>query len=186
MKQFRYLFLLPLFVMFVVSGCGGGGTNLQNTDECEKPIWVDKKPEDPNFLYEVASGTSQDMQVAVDKAMASCRSQLSLTLTAKLNVLGKSFVEEIGQDENSKLSNFWSNTSTQVASNTVSGAKEKERFVCKDGNKWRAYALLEYPIGAANKALLDALKQNEEAYTRFRSSESFNELEKEVEKLNKK
>ena len=41
---------------------------------------------------------------------------------------------------------------------------------------------MELPIGPANSALLDAVKKQQNLYTRFRSSQGFQELEEEVEK----
>ena len=58
--------------------------------------------------------------------------------------------------------------------------RAKELF--KDGEIWRAYVLVEYPIGAANNAFVQQIKKQEELYTRFRSSETFKELEDEVKK----
>lgn len=187
MKQFRSFFFFPFLIIsfFYLTGCGGGGTNLPNTDAGNIPDWYLKKPEDPNYLYQSATDVSQDMQTSVDKAMASCRSQLTLEIQTRMDALVKKFAEEIGQGENSTFLSQFTNTTKQVASNTISGAKEKKKQVTREGNKFRAYVLLEYPIGAANKALMDALKKNEEAVTRFRSSQSYEELEREVEKLNK-
>jgi len=45
--------------------------------------------------------------------------------------------------------------------------------------------LAEYPIGAANEAFLEQIKRNEQMYTRFRSSETFKELNEEVERYEK-
>lgn len=184
MKKFRYLFLSLIAGLFIFSGCSSN-TNLQNTGEGDVPDWYLNKPEDPNYIYQTSTDVSQDMQTSVDKAMASCRQQLTLEISTRMDALVKKFAEEVGQGENSTFLSQFTSTTKQVASNTISGAKEKQKKITKEGNKWRAYVLLEYPIGAANKALMDALKKNEETYTRFRSSQSFDELDKEVEKLNK-
>lgn len=184
MKKFQFLLSIAIVAFFYFTGCSSS-TNLQNTGEGDMPEWFLNKPQDPNYIYQSATDVSQDMQTAVDKAMASCRSQLSLEITARMDALVKKFAEEIGQGENSTFLSQFTTTTKQVASNTIAGAKEKQKSVLKDGNKFRAYVLLEYPIGAANKALMDALAQNKEAYTRFQASKSFDELEREVEKLNK-
>ena len=53
----------------------------------------------------------------------------------------------------------------------------------KDGSLWRAYVLVEYPVGAANQAFLQQIKKNEQLYTRFRSTQTFKELDDEVKKV---
>ena len=45
----------------------------------------------------------------------------------------------------------------------------------KEGIIYWAYVLMEMLIGAANVALLDAVKKQENLYTRFRASQGFHE-----------
>jgi len=47
---------------------------------------------------------------------------------------------------------------------------------------FRAYALMELPIGVMNSALVDKVKENQNMYTRFRASQAFQELEEESQK----
>ena len=76
----------------------------------------------------------------------------------------------------------------QVIKNVVKetqlrGAKIKDsKFVATNG-KVQAYVLVEYPIGAANLALVDQIKKDAELTQRARRSEAFKELEKEVERM---
>jgi ribosomal protein L24 len=67
-------------------------------------------------------------------------------------------------------------------STTLTGSKIKKSEVKKDESTFRAYVLVEYPIRAANVALMDQIKKNEQMYTRYRSAQSFEELQKEVDK----
>jgi hypothetical protein len=43
--------------------------------------------------------------------------------------------------------------------------------------------LVEYPVGAANEAFIKQIKNNEQLYTRLRATQTFNELNEEVKKL---
>ncbi len=43
--------------------------------------------------------------------------------------------------------------------------------------------LMQYPIGAANEALVQQIKKNQDMYTKFQASKSFKELDDEVNKL---
>ncbi|HQT92587.1 MAG TPA: hypothetical protein PL001_11240, partial [Candidatus Kryptobacter bacterium] len=45
--------------------------------------------------------------------------------------------------------------------------------------------LVEYPIGAANEALMQQIKNNNQMYTRYRASQTFKELQDEVDKYDK-
>jgi len=58
-----------------------------------------------------------------------------------------------------------------------------EQKIYKEGTRsFRAYVLMELPLGAMNSALLDKVKENKNMYTRFRASEAFKELEQEADK----
>ena len=50
---------------------------------------------------------------------------------------------------------------------------------------YRAYVLMEVPIGEANKVLAAQIKANEHLYTRFRAAQGFKELAEEVERYEK-
>ena len=67
-------------------------------------------------------------------------------------------------------------------STSLSGSKVRSQKLCKDGDIWRSYILVEYPLGAASEALMQQLKQNEQMYTRFRSTQTFKDLDDEVQK----
>jgi hypothetical protein len=64
----------------------------------------------------------------------------------------------------------------------LTGSKVKSQEIRKSGNVFTAYILVEYPIGAANEALMKAIKGNNQMYTRFRASEGFKELDEQVKK----
>jgi len=94
----------------------------------------------------------------------------------------KKFEEEIGEGENSEyLSQFTQATKT-VVSKELKGSQISQKKLVKDGNNWRAYVLAKYPIGAAQKAFLNQISNNNNLHTRFRATEAFAELEKDVYK----
>ncbi len=72
-----------------------------------------------------------------------------------------------------------------IVSTTLQGSKVRSQKIVKDGDLWRAYVLVEYPIGAANEALMQQIKNNNQMYTRFRASQAFKELQDEVDKYEK-
>ena len=181
MKNIIFLFLVSLLLL---AGCSSN-KNLLKTESGDIPDWYLTPPQDPNFLFAVNSSTSQDMQMAVDKSMTGARAEIARQLELRISDLQKKFAEEVGQGENSTFLSQMTQATKTVVSTTLTGSTLKEKKILKDGNLWRAYVLVQYPLGAANKSLVEQIKKNNELYTRFRSSQSFEELDKEVEKLNK-
>jgi len=180
----RILGLTMLITVFavVLVGCGGGPKSLQSTSECDVPDWFSTVPQDPNYLYAARTATSQDMQLALDKAVTDGRAEIGRQAELKVQGLQKRFDEEVGVNSDAQLMSQFTQANKTVVSTSLTGTRLKSQKLCKDGELWRAYTLVEYPIGAANEALMQQIKKNNEMYTRFRSSQTFKELDNEVQK----
>jgi hypothetical protein len=101
----------------------------------------------------------------------------------KISSLQKRFDEEVGVGQDAQLSQQYTDVKRLIVSNSLTGSRVKFQQQCKDGNTWRSYVLVEYPIGAPNQALVDAIKKNEQMRTRYEASKSFKELDEAVTKL---
>lgn len=176
-----FTWFLVMILGAALIGCGGS-KSMQTASEGEVPTWFTNVPQDPNFLFAVNTASSQDLQLAIDKAITGARAEVGRQMEVRVQGLQKRFDEEVGIGEDSQLMQLFSQATKTVVSASLSGSRVKEQKHVRDGNIWRAYVLLEYPIGAANQAFLDQLKKNNEMYTRFRASETFKELEDEVQK----
>jgi hypothetical protein len=169
MQILKSFFAAALVAMLLV-GCGGSSEPLQKTDTGDVPDWYLNKPEDPNFLH------------AVDKATQAARTEVGRQVEVKINALQKRFTEETGIGDDAQLLDQFTQASKTVVSTSLSGSKEKQKKIVKDGSNWRAYVLVEYPLGAAQEALREQIKKNEQMYTRFRASQTYKELDDEVQK----
>lgn len=199
MRKFISVFTVMLFSILVIlyTGCGSSKSvappapqkivSPQNTPEgmeVQVPEWFAKPPSDPNFLYAPATLKSTDMGFATEHAQEIGRQELGRQISTKVTSMMKRFQEETGGDEES--SEFLSQATTvsqSVASEVVKGSKAIEKKLYKEGLKsFRAYVLMELPIGAMNASLLEKVKENQNMYTRFRASQGFQELEEESQK----
>lgn len=180
MRLLSSFFAASLVALFLI-GCGGSQP-LPQTDTGDVPEWYANVPADPNYLYSVNTSTSKDMQLAVDKAMQAARTEIGRQVEVKVNALQKRFQEETGIGDDAQLLDQFTQASKTVVSTSLSGSKEKQKKIVKDGNNWRAYVLIEYPLGAAQEALREQIKKNEQLYTRFRASQTYQELDNEVQK----
>jgi hypothetical protein len=180
----RTVLMLSLLVVvaFVVAGCGGGPQTMQATSTGDMPAWYPNPPQDPLYLRSANSAVSQDLQVAVDKATTGARAELGRILETKVSSLQKRFEEETGVGQDAQLLQQFTQATKIVVSTTMNGSKMKDQKSLKDGNMWRAYVMMELPIGAANEQLLQEIKKNQDLYTRFRASEAYKDLDTEVQK----
>ena len=176
------LTMLVAVIAIVLIGCGGGPKSLESASECDVPDWYSTVPQDPNYLFAARTAVSQDMQLAIDKAMTDGRAEIGRQTELKIQGLQKRFDEEVGVNADAQLMSQFTQANKTVVSTSLSGSRVKEQLTCKDGDLYRSYVLVEYPIGAAHEALMQQIKKNNEMYTRFRASQAFKDLDSEVQK----
>jgi hypothetical protein len=174
---------LATFVVIAIClyGCGGS-KSLESASTGDIPDWFNSPPQDADHLYAANTATSQDLQLATDKATTGARAEIGRQVEVKMGALQKRFDEEVGIEKDAQLLQQFSSASKSVVSTTLTGSRIKKQTQNKDGNVWRSYVLVEYPIGSANQALVDAIRKNDQLYTRVRASETFKELNEEVQK----
>lgn len=166
-------------------GCGGPKTvNLAPTPT-EKvtagiPDWYKNPSSDEEHLTAVATATSRDMQMAVQKAKTTAQADLAQQLSTKLGNLTKQFQEETGEQEGSELLTQFTSATKTVTSETLVGTKVDQQQILPEKDIYRVYVLMSLPIGKANQMLMEKLKADQALYTRFRSTQAFEELDKEV------
>lgn len=146
------------------------------------PGWYTKMPQDPNYLFASAAATSRDLQTAVDKAELDGRNKLAQQLEVKFSGLAKRFKEETGVADSSEFLESFTQSYKAVVSQVLNGSRAREQEVRPEGQIYRAFVLVEMPIGPANAQLMQKIRQNQAMYTRFRASQAFADLDKEVEK----
>ncbi len=164
-----------LVIMLLVLGCASRGV--------KAPKWYLNPPEEPDYVFGTAVATSVDLQIAIDKAKQDARLDVATQIESRIMGLIKKFDEEVGKGTDTELLQQFTKVSKNVVDQTLVGSKVRKSTVKKEGDLYRAFVLMEAPIGKARAELLKQLSSNENLYTRFRASQSFKELEEEIEKL---
>lgn len=177
----RISLLLWIAPLLFAAGCASNKA-LQKASACDVPDWYTNLPQDPSYFFAVASATSQDMQLAVDKAVVNARTEIARQTEVKVSGVQKRFDEEVGAGDNSQLMQQFTQASKTVVSTSLTGSRIKNQKPCKDGSIWRAYVLVEYPIGAASQALLSQINSNNMMYTQFKATQAYKDLDEEAQK----
>ena len=140
-----------------------------------------------SYIFGKATATSVDLQVAIDKAKQGARLDIAENLESHIMGLVKKFEEEVGGVEEGEFVQQFTQVSKNVVDQTLVGSRENKTKVKEEGKGFRAFVLMELPIGKAREELLKQLSssENENLYTRFRASQTFQELKEEIESLRK-
>jgi hypothetical protein len=149
----------------------------------QMPGWYRKPPKsDDKWIVAPATADSRDLQVALNKAELEGRVALAGQLEVKLGGLQRRFVEETGLGADATALGEYEQTAKAVISQVLIGSHAREQQFSLNAGTYRAWVLMELPVGEASKALLERLKQQEAIVTRIRASAAFKELNAEVEK----
>jgi hypothetical protein len=147
------------------------------------PGWYKDPPNgNDKWLYAPATATSLDVQIAMNKAQAEGRAQLASQLEVKYGALTRRFAEETGLGSGAQLLSEYEQTYKAVVSQVLIGTRPKEQKYGVENGTYRAWVLMELPVGEASKKLLEQLRTQEQLYTRIQATKAYKELNDEVDK----
>lgn len=179
-----------LFITLFLTGCGTTkGPNLapEPTGKVMKniPDWYINTPKKDGFRYAGATATSRDLQIAVNKATLDASNQLAGAMDSEMNALVKRVREETGISTDSDILDRFSQTQEQIISTALKDYEIVKKEILEEKSDsqdiFRAYILVEWDEGAAQKRLLDRIKADKEIYDAIRATELYEEMEQKVE-----
>jgi hypothetical protein len=147
----------------------------------ELPSWYNTPPNDEFSVYAPGTSTSTDLQFALDKAILAAKRSVADRLNSKLSSKLKEYLSESGASESvlviSESERITSNLITEV---NLTGYAVTERKIISAGNQYRAYVLVQYPLGSANRLLVDQVKKSKLLNGQLRASKAFQDLESDI------
>jgi len=150
------------------------------------PSWYISQPTDEFSIYAAGTGTSSDLQFAEDKAVLGAKRALADRINSKLSSKMKEFLSESGAGENTQVQaeseRVTNNLITEV---NLSGYTVTQKKIIPAGQQYRAYVLLQYPLGSANRILVDQVNKNSVLQGKVRASKAFQDLEKDIQDARK-
>ena len=151
------------------------------------PVWYTQPPVETNSVYQTATESSPDMQRAMDKAVMTAKSQLASKLGDRVSQKIREFASETGtiNDEQVVRTIETARISVTTDQNLAGYVLEKSEVVA-EGNRYRAYVLLRYPVGENNKVISAQIKKNAVLESKVKASKAWEDLENEIEKAKKK
>ena len=156
--------------------------NVIDENLTQVPDWYVELPEDETSVFSVGSAVSKDLQLAVDKSLLTAKRILADRIDGKLSSKSKEFVSRIGQQETGILvTEIERVTQNVIAEVDVSGYAVRELVLLRSGHLYRAYALLAYNMGEANRLLMGKLLESSTTESRLRAKKAFEDLDETVE-----
>ncbi len=151
------------------------------------PDWYAKTPIDNNILFASATETSRNMQMSMEKASVKARAELALTVGGRVSTMMRAYADEVGLSNDPEVNQLVSSVTSQEAINVnLSGVQRADAQINREGDSYRAYVLVRYPLGELNKIAVEQVRQNTVLNAKLRASKAFEDLERKVEEAKKR
>jgi len=153
----------------------------------KSPAWYTQPPVDLNSIYQTATESSPDMQRSMDKAVMAAKSQLASKLGDRVSQKIRDFATETGAINDEQIVRVIETTRISVANDiNVAGYVLEKSQVIQEGNRYRSFVLLRYPLGESNKVIVAQVKKEAVLDSKIKASKAFEDLEREIEAAKKK
>ena len=119
--------------------------------EIEKGLIKNRDAE--NYIYGVGSGSSPDLQLAIDKAIMIAKASLADQLQGEMNKRAELYITGVGQENNKQVVTKVESTIVNIINKTkVQGYEEWEKAVYETPTgEYRVYIGLKMGVGDANR-----------------------------------
>ena len=195
MKKYLLLAFVLVFALTMFTACGGGKKTI-------KPLTTDEVFADPfqdmidaaNAIIEgggvasVGEGISKRKDLAKKKAVTDAQGQLAEIFNTKVQKMKKSFQEEIGSADDSEINEAFTTVTKTLTSTMLQGAitKKVKYTKNKETGQITAASLVAIEPNKVNMSIFDEMKKSKpKLYERFRASQSYGELNKEMKDYEK-
>lgn len=148
----------------------------------DTPEWFMITPEeDDEYIYATGEATSRRLNIAVQKASQQARMNLGQQISTKVQSLIESMTQEAGMDENTQITEFYSETARSVSNETLNGATVLKKYPYQlSSGGYRAYVLMGLKKNAFNNATISTIKNEEAMYAEFKKTQAFQRMEESV------
>lgn len=163
---------------------GSGKRLLSN--EVNYPSWYTETQDSKDkSIYAVATEESRSFQFAVDHAMLSAKRELAANFSSHISAMMKDYASQSG-DARSMQPEIDRTTKMVVARVNLIGVQRDKLQVVHERNGYRAFVRLRYNTDESNRVLMQEINRNASLNNALKASRSFRELEREVNKIEKK
>ena len=150
------------------------------------PKWCLNPPISDYALSACGSGESANMNMARNRAILDAKRQLADSIDSEISSRMEDFLKStgMGSNEQVKQASEIITKNTTIQAKLIGYKQTKTDAVSMDG-KYQFYVLIEYPVGEANTALLNKIKQDDVLSTQKDADKAMAELEAEIDKRRK-
>ena len=147
------------------------------------PDWCLNIPSSDSSLFACGSGNSSNLNMSRTRATLDAKRQLADMIDSEITSRMEDFLNSVGTGANERVQQQSEIITKNVTIEAkLTGYKQLQADAQNIGSKFQVYVLLEYPVGKANQALVNQIKQDEILSTQEAADAALAELEAEINK----
>jgi hypothetical protein len=163
-------------------GCGGEKTMVKN--EGDLPDFVLNPPVEAGYIFGTGIATQSSPQLAKETADLRAKKEIAKVLGQKVSNLMKDFMGQAGVGEEAEVTEFVQSVTKSITDVELVGAQ----IVKREFKGGKMYSLAKYPVDAKARDMIKGevkkqLSSDEALLSAFRAKQGFENLDKELEKL---
>lgn len=182
------LTLLLVAAPLALPGCSNGPKVVDERSQVVRafsPEWYEASPRDENgTIRKTAQAVGAKPRISEAFAINQARQSMALAIESRVDVLQRSFTEQIETPADPELLERFQDMNNVVASTTLRGSHvvRKETYREDDG-QYRTFVLMELSGADLDKNYVDAMRELGILENRLRSGEAWAELERRAQEL---
>jgi hypothetical protein len=147
----------------------------------DMPDWCLNIPSSDNALYACGLGNSSNLNMSRTRATLDAKRQLADMIDSEISSRMEDFLNSVGTGANEQIQQQSEIITKNVTIEAkLTGYKQVQAEAQNIGSKFQVYVLLEYPVGKANQALVNQIRQDEILSTQEAADAALAELEAEI------
>lgn len=146
----------------------------------EMPDWYANPPTDEHSLYAAGTADSADLGFALDKAILSAKRSLADRVNGSVSSQHKEYLKEGGANPQPVLASDRA-TTNRITDVVLNGYTVVQTKVVPTDTQYRAYVLVQYPLGNARLAPSNAVEHDTTQETKLRAAKAFEDLQKDID-----
>lgn len=147
------------------------------------PEWYDRPPQSEFAIYGVGTGLQDTMGLAERAAVLAARQNLAEQIEVKLQSSADNFID--GETYSALgVGEMISTVARSVAQNDLFGSRKIDGEHFSVNGKIQYFAILEVPVGNANRALVERLRRDQRISQNEKRKEMLDRMEEQLEKTN--
>ncbi len=176
---------LSVFMVSLLASCGASEPE-PTTSPYNELSQLANQMRKTGAITSVGQGQSKREDIAREKSQTDARAKMSQSIESKVSTLNKNFQEEIGSNEDTEINEAFTSVQKVVSQSVIAGSfPETERMVKAKDGIITIYTLMVIDPATFNQSFVDEMKNKPKVYERFRASQAYDELQKEMDNYGK-